>query len=222
MINNTFLSLSLRWWLWCFLWGTGPKRTPSRMKVLVSSFKVTRFRLIGLGCSDDDRVTPIMPWTVHVQIVLMSHKHCLLILTLTPWELLQHRRGIGWRVKRTDSDHHHPPPHPEGLGLKPESLLASGSDLNSAPSFPLLGNEVTEPCLHEHEEHDLMMLGSCKSSTTLASSVGSSTVEMVLIDSTHTQDHHESSLISFPCRQVGCGWKRDSFSVIHQVIPLIL
>ena len=94
--------------------------------------------------------------------------------------------------------------------------MTSGSDLNSAPSFPLLGNEVTEPCLHENEEHELTMLGSFKSSTTLASSVGSSKVEMVLIDSTHTQDHRESSLILFPCRQVGCGWKRDSFSVIHQ------
>ena len=222
MINNTFLSLSLRWWLWCFLWGTGPKRTPSQMKVLVSfSFKVTRFRLIGLGCSDGHRVTPIMPWTVHVEIVLMSHKHCLLILILTPWELLQHQRGIGWRLTRTDSDH---PPDPEGLGLKPESLLASvwPQEAIWTLRLPLLGNEVTEACLHEHEEHELTMLGSCKSSTTLASSVGSSTVEMVLIDSTHTQDHHESSLISFPCRQVGCGWKRDSFSVIHQVIPLIL
>ena len=114
----------------------------------------------------------------------------------------------------------------EGLHVNPGPVLGSVWPQQQfelfVPSFPHLCNEVTEPCLHEHEEHDLMMLGSCKSSTTLASSVGSSTVEMVLIDSTHTQDHHESSLISFPCRQVGCGWKRDSFSVIHQVIPLIL
>ena len=40
------------------------------------------------------------------------------------------------------------------------------------------------------------MLGPCEASATLASTVGSSAVKIV--DSTHTPNHQESSLISFP------------------------
>ena len=75
MVNTTFLGLSLRWWLCCFLWGTGCKMTsgagPTRAKQRCPcsfSFRVTRGRLIGLGHSDTDSITPSMTCTVCAQI----------------------------------------------------------------------------------------------------------------------------------------------------------
>lgn len=94
----------------------------ANVKVLVSFFKVTRFdhwfgmfwwwqgdthHALNCACSDSTSVSQALPPDPHIN---------------PPWELLQHQRGIGWRVKHTDSDR---PPQPEGLGLNPESLLAS-------------------------------------------------------------------------------------------------
>lgn len=131
----------LPWWLWCF-GALVPRGATAKWRCPGSfSFKVTRFRL-GLGCSDGDSVTPIMPCTMRAQIVPVSHKHWILILTLAPGELLQHQKVIrGWSTQTMT---------PKGLGLNPWSVLASvwpGSDLNSLCAIiSHLGNEVTVPC----------------------------------------------------------------------------
>ena len=59
----------------------------------------------------------------------------------------------------------------------------------------------------------LMMLGPCKPSAILASTVCSSAVKSV--DFTHTLNYQESSVISYPCRQVGLVLM-DSVLTIHQ------
>ena len=129
MVNTTYLSLSLKWWLWCFLWGTGSKRSHCQMKVprvlLFQSHQIQTQQFgtfWGWQCDTHHALHHVS------QIVPVSHKHWILILTLTPWELFQHQKVIRWRVKHTDHDS-------QGSGIEPWICISirvtSGSDLNS-------------------------------------------------------------------------------------------
>jgi len=66
----------------------------------------------------------------------------------------------------------------------------------------------------------LVMLGPCKPSATLASTVCSSTIKSV--DSTHIPNYQESSVISYPCGQAGLILTQlDSVLTIHQESHLL-
>lgn len=75
VVNTAFPGLSLTWWLWCFLRGTGSKTTGgagprgAKQRCPCSfSFRVTRCRIVGLGLSDSDNITPSMPCAVCAHI----------------------------------------------------------------------------------------------------------------------------------------------------------
>ena len=88
--QTAFLGLSLTWWLWCFLRGTvskttggaGPRGAKQRGPCSFS-FRVTRCRIVGLGLSDSDNITPSMPCTVCAQICARVSQAWLQVLVLT-------------------------------------------------------------------------------------------------------------------------------------------
>ena len=102
--NNGQYHVSMSKWLWSFFGALVPRGATAKGRGPSGdfSFKVTRCRLLGLGHSFGDTVTPSILCTVCAQSVLESHKHCLLILTLAAWELLRHQRSFRWRVKHAD------------------------------------------------------------------------------------------------------------------------
>lgn len=130
-----------------------------------------------------------------VSSVLVSHRHCLLLLTWIPWDLHQCQRGSEWRVKHADSD-------PRGLRFKLwvyiSICVASGNYWNSlCYHFLIRVIKLQHPIswsmwnwwVNDAPSGQVL-------NNVIASTVGTSAVETV--DSIHTHKPWKPSLISFP------------------------